>query len=179
MLTPHASATPPEPRPVPGAVPAGELPPEVAAFLERLRRLPLGAWADAGRLLEELDARPAAAGPLADVAAHGAEVRAELRQVVNAMPREARQIRSRVLHLATVAHGFVHPSDVARMKKAALVAALALVARPALGPARFGRAYAPFATSIPADSLLAAAAAAAAAEAARDPEVHDPPEARD
>lgn len=156
--------TPPTDRPLPPVGPqAGELPPEVAAFLDRLRRLPLGTWAEAGRMLEALDAasarraspsrRATAAGP---EALHGAEVRAELRRVVNAMPRQAAQIRGRILDLATVAQGFVHRSDAARMKKAALVAALALVARPALGDERFDRAYAPFAASIPVGSLLAA-----------------------
>lgn len=139
---------------------AGELPPEVAAFLDRLRRLPLGTWAEAGRMLEALDAEASRSAAASTPAAlHGAAVRAELRRVVNAMPRQASQIRGRILDLATVAQGFVHHADASRMKKAALVAALALVARPALGDERFDRAYAPFAASIPVDSLLAAGGA--------------------
>lgn len=131
---------------------SGELPPVALAFLEHLRRLPLGAWADAGRRLAELDEherrtlRSAGSNP-------DAAVRAVLRRLVNANPRVAAQARLRVLNLSAVAHGFVHPADVARMKKAALAAVLALIARPELGERRFAAVYEPFATLIPLAAL--------------------------
>lgn len=131
---------------------AGELPPVALAFLEQLRRLPLGAWADAGRRLAELDEterrtlRSTGSGD-------DATVRAVLRRAVNANPRVAAQARKRVLHLVAVGDGFLHPADVARMKKAALAALLALVARPELGEQRFAAVYEPFARLIPLAAL--------------------------
>jgi hypothetical protein len=138
-----------------GGMQGGDLPPVVAAFLERLRRLPLGAWAEAGRRLEEIDRREreTAGRPAADA---DTTVRTYLRQVVNEEPRVAAQARQRVLDLAAAAQGFVHPAEVSRMKKAALAAVLALVARPALGEERFAEIYEPFATLIPLASLSVA-----------------------
>jgi hypothetical protein len=131
---------------------AGELPPVAFAFLEQLRRLPLGAWADAGRRLAELDEHERLA-----LGRNGSDatatVRAVLRREVSAHPRVAAQARQRVLHLAAVAHGFLHPTDVARMKKAALAAVLALIARPELGEQRFAAVYDPFAALIPLATL--------------------------
>ena len=132
-----------------------DLPPVVAAFLDRLRRLPLGAWAEAGRRLEEidrLDRRVRLAAGLG-VPERRTAVRAHLREVVNASPGVAVRARQSVTDLAAVAQGFVHPAEVARMKKAALAAALALVARPALGEEGFAEIYEPFATLIPLASL--------------------------
>ena len=131
---------------------AAELPPVALAFLDQLRRLPLGSWADAGHRLAELDTNERR------TLAHGgdpsgATVRAVLRQVVNATPRVAAQARLRVLHLAAAANGFVHPADVARMKKAALAAVLALVARRELGERNFAAVYDPFARHIPLATL--------------------------
>jgi hypothetical protein len=131
--------------------PQGELPPAVVGFLERLRRLPLGAWVEAGRRLEELDRD--------ERAVHGrarpslGSVRARLREVVDRSPHVVARARHRVLDQAAVAQGFVHPAELSRMKKAALAAVLALVARPTLGEERFARVYEPFAGIIPLDSL--------------------------
>jgi len=125
-----------------------ELPPLVRAFLEQLRRLPLGAWVDAGRHLEELDRR----GTLGARRSAGA-VRAQLRQLVDDMPHVAPRVRARVLDLTSVAQGFVHPAEVARMKKAALAAALALAARPTLNADLFADVYEPFSAHIPLASL--------------------------
>ena len=137
---------------VPKAGTTSELPRVALDFLEQLGRIPLGAWADAGRRLAELDAaeQRALAGT-----EHGPDTtaRAVLRQLVNARPRVAAQARQRVLHLAAVARGFLHPSEVASMKKAALAAVLALVARPELGERRFAALYEPFAALIPLDGL--------------------------
>lgn len=143
----------PHPTPISATPPApyrdvGELPPLVQAFLERLRRLPLGAWVDAGRRLEELDRR----GTLGARRA-GSVVHSQLRQLVDEMPHVAARVRERVLHLVAATQGFVHPAERARMKKAALAAALALAARPSLGAERFAEIYEPFAASIPLSSL--------------------------
>ncbi len=137
------SATPPAPyRDV------GELPPLVQTFLERLRRLPLGAWVDAGRRLEELNRRGTLGARRSANAVH-----AQLREMVDEMPHVAPRVRERVLDLVAATQGFVHPAESARMKKAALSAALALAARPALGDERFADVYEPFATIIPMPSL--------------------------
>ena len=101
----------------------GELPPLVATFLERLRRVPLGAWVDAGRRLEELNRR----GTLGTIRSAN-PLRAQLRVIVDEMPHVAPRVRERVLDLVAATQGFVHPAEAARMKKAALAAALALVA---------------------------------------------------
>lgn len=143
------------PHPMPtGATPTspyrdvGELPPIVRAFLERLRRLPLGAWVDAGRRLEELDRR----GTLGATQS-ASVVRSQLRQLMEARPHVAPRVREQVLHLIAATQGFVHPAEAARMKKAALAAALALAARPSLGAERFAEVYEPFAALIPIASL--------------------------
>ena len=126
----------------------GELPPIVRAFLERLHRLPLGAWVDAGRRLEELDRRGTLGGRRS-----ANSVRAQLRALVEDVPHVAQRVRERVLDLVAATHGFVHPAEAARMKKAALAAALALAARPSLDAERFAEVYEPFAALIPIASL--------------------------
>jgi hypothetical protein len=73
-------------------------------------------------------------------------------------PGVAMQTSRRVRNMAAVANGFVHPADVVRMKKTALAAALALVARPMLGEADFARLYAPFADIVPLHELTGGAA---------------------
>jgi len=127
---------------------AGELPPIVQRFLERLRRLPIGAWVDAGRRLEELNRRGTRGARRS-----ASTVRAQLRRMVEEMPHVAPRVRTRVLDLVAATEGFVHPAERARMKKAALAAALALAARPSLGDERFTDAYEPFAAVIPIESL--------------------------
>ncbi|HEX6629949.1 MAG TPA: hypothetical protein VF048_02610 [Gemmatimonadaceae bacterium] len=143
-MEPHGPATPhllPPDTHARGAA----LPPVVLGFLEHLRRLPLGTWADAAHLADEavIGAPAGAAAPSA------ADTRARLRQIMDEAPGVAMQTSRRVRNLASMASGFVHPADVVRMKKTALAAALALVARPALGEADFARLYAPFADIVP------------------------------
>lgn len=132
----------------------GELPPLAAGFLERLRRLPLGSWADAARALDEsggLTLSGDVSAPLTDAA------RARLRWLMDEMPGVTTKARRRVHDLAAVAQGFLHPREVARMKKAALTAVLALVARPDLDDDEFARLYAPFATLLPLEALAGGA----------------------
>jgi hypothetical protein len=141
-----------------------DLPPAVLAFLERLRRLPLGSWATAALEADGVDTIAA----LSDVPVtrdDGSEARRRLRVIVDGMPGVAAQTRRRVHDLVAVANGFVHPAIVARMKKSALTAALALVARPRLGDEDFHELYAPFATLVPLRSLAQRSPASAAAAA--------------
>ena len=144
------------PTPDPFAAPSharslhGHMSPAVLAFLERLRRLPLGTWADAATGLDDeggLAPFDGSATPLTDAA------RARLRHLVDRTPAVAAQVRRRVHDLVAVAQGFLHPREVARMKKAALTAALAVHMRPALRPDEFTRLYAPFATLVPVEDL--------------------------
>lgn len=127
----------------------GALPAIALEFTDRLRHLPLGAWADA-----------AGAAPPADAhdQAPAAAARARLRVIADDMPSVVIQLRARVNNVVGAAEGFVHQSAVGRMKKTALTAGLALVARPALGEEDFARLYAPFADLIPARELDAPAA---------------------
>jgi hypothetical protein len=145
-MTRHRPAPPPD-RTQHGA----ELPPVVVEFNQRLRKLPLGAWADAAVQNEEPGrVEPPAAGeqlPPTEAA------RARLRQIADDMPSVVTQTRRYVHDLVGVAECFVEPEVVARMKKTALTAALALVARPALGEEDFARLYAPFADFIPPNGL--------------------------
>ena len=132
----------------PSAGAHGDLPPAVVGFLDRLRRLPLGAWVEAGRRLEALDRDERAADGRGGTSSLGS-VRARLRAVVERRPHVVARARQRVLDQASVAQGFVHPAELARMKKAALAAALALAARPSLGAECFAEVYEPFAALIP------------------------------
>ncbi|HEU4631238.1 MAG TPA: hypothetical protein VFS08_15915 [Gemmatimonadaceae bacterium] len=145
----------------------GELPPIVLGFLEHLRRLPLGTWADAARQADDELLGPAPA------AASGAEMRARLRQIMDEAPGVAMQTSRRVRDLAAVASGFVHHADVARMKKAALAAALALVARPALGEEDFARLYGPFADVVPLHELTDTPSLGLARETVADSDARD------
>ena len=127
------------------------MPPAIAVFLQRLRHLPLGSWMEAGQRLEELDERDRRTTD----AASGTTVRTHLRHAVNDHPHLAARVRQQVLDLVAVAQDFVPPSEVARMKKAALAAGLAVLARPTLGEAMFRRVYEPFAALIPLPDLAA------------------------
>lgn len=112
----------------------------VVRFCERLRHLPLGVWADASERVERADSLARAA-------------RGRLRQTVERMPWAKGHVTPRVNELVSVAEGFVAPGTTARMKKVAVTAALALVARPDLSDEDFKWLYAPFADTIPLDSL--------------------------
>lgn len=144
----HRPVAPPTAAPLRAQHVSAELPAIVVDFYQRLRQLPLGVWVDAAQAVEPTTGRvePPAPGeqlPPADAA------RARLRSIADGMPSIVTQTRRFVHDLVGVAECFVHPAIVARMKKAALTAALALVARPALGEEDFARLYAPFAGFIP------------------------------
>ena len=129
------------------------LPREILGFYERLRHVPLGLWAAAA---ESVPTRAPSRRPDGGPVTPGAAARARLRRAVNGMPGVVAQSRRRVLDLVSAAEGFVHPSSIARMKKSALTAALALGARPALGEEDFAQLYAPYAALIPLQALAAA-----------------------
>ena len=122
---------------------ASGLPSSVLWFLEQLRRLPMGAWADAARSAE-MARRPAMDGSSLHAAG-----RARLRHAVDASPVLTTRVRARVHDIVGVLDGFLHPVDVLRMKKAALDASLAIAARSALEPDDFATLYAPFENLIP------------------------------
>lgn len=136
---------------------AGGLPPLVRAFVERLRHVPLRAWAE---LAEEADPgaldAPDRHHALADRAPTPLDgARARLRSLVDETPGHAALVRRRVLELTAAAEGFVHPATVALMKEAALTAALALSVRPSLAPGDFEELYGPFAAVLPLAELEA------------------------
>ena len=145
--------------PYPARYERAHMTPAAVAFLERLRRLPLGVWADAAARLDDeggLATDDGVSTPVTDAA------RARLRQLVDRTPTVAARVRRRVHDLVAVAQGFLHPREVARMKKAALTAALAVHVRPALRPDEFARLYAPFAALVPLETLDAPVVAGAA-----------------
>lgn len=116
-------------------------------FFARLRKVPLSAWINA-------------AVPLADVRGSDdfesdstARARARLREIMDRMPAGVSLAKARVQDYIAVAEGFVPHGVVSRMKRVALTAALALIARPHLSRSEFERLYGPFANLIPADEL--------------------------
>lgn len=122
---------------------AGEnvvLPVAVADFLNGLRRVPVGEWADAARTAEHQ-------GTAAD-ASRGAAA-ATLRRIVAGMPGIAKQTQRRVRNLVEVAEGCVDERVTGAMRRTALNAALALATRDALGEDVFAQLYAPFDALIP------------------------------
>jgi hypothetical protein len=135
---------------------SAEIPVSVQRFSERLRHLPMGMWAE----LSERTGQTSVAD--ARVAAHdanaGAVARRRLREVANSMPGAVVRVRGKILEMVACAEGFVRPDVIARMKKVALTAAIALTARPHLAPDEFDTLYEPFAGAIPLADLVVAPA---------------------
>lgn len=117
------------------------VPQTVAAFRNRLRRLPLRSWLEAGRRLADSDSEA--------VCAAMQSARRRLRQVVEVSPEGATRVRRNIHELVAVAEGMVHRTDIQLMKKAALTAALALSTRNLLDPQDFALLYGPFEGFIP------------------------------
>lgn len=112
-------------------------------FLNHLRRLPLESW------MRIAESAPMA---LTDRAEEPEEVRAarvRLRAVMDTMPVALRQAKRRVHDIADATAGFTPRTLNASMKRVALTAALALVARPYLFENDFAALYAPFSEAIP------------------------------
>ena len=116
-------------------------------FFLRLRKIPLSSWIGAALPLADVHPEDQFESPLTSAA------RARLRTICDGMPASCNMARARVHDYVTVAEGFAPPAVVSRMKRVALTAALALVARPHLTAAEFARLYGPFTSLIPADEL--------------------------
>ncbi|HUF28163.1 MAG TPA: hypothetical protein VMM18_14400 [Gemmatimonadaceae bacterium] len=114
-------------------------------FFTRLHHVPLADWIEA--------AVPTADGTFVDryESDEARAARRRLRDIADRYPAAVNLARARVQHFVTAAEGFTAPSIVARMKRVALTAALALVARPHLSRDDFELLYGPFATLIPPD----------------------------
>lgn len=119
----------------------------VLPFLVRLKRIPLAAWMRASLPLADGPAEDDFDSPLS------AAARARLRAIVEHMPSGVKFARARVYDYVSVAEGFAPPAIVMRMKRVALTAALALLARPHLSAAEFERLYGPFMNLIPPSEL--------------------------
>jgi hypothetical protein len=140
----------------------GEMTPQVAAFLERLRRIPAEAWATAA----DRDPHIAPADAATDDGQRAMQflrdletdqlARARLRDVMEAMPDVVRRIRRRVDEDLTVLDGIASKVSLSRMRRSARLAACALAARPHLSVAEFERLYRPFRTLIPLEELAPA-----------------------
>lgn len=126
-------------------LPPTDLPPIVLDYLNRLRHLPVGAWADAGQALYMAEQTAGSSGRPGPVAA----ARATLRRVVGRMPGLAAQTQRRVQDMVEIAGACLQAETVAPMRRAALTAALALATRDAIGNKAFERLYAPFEPFIP------------------------------
>ena len=141
----------------------GAMTPQVAAFLERLRRIPAEAWATAA------DRDPHIAAP-ADASSDDGQramqflrdletdqlARARLRDVMESMPDVVRRIRRRVDEDLTVLDGIASKVSLSRMRRSARLAACALAARPHMSATEFERLYRPFRTLIPLEELTPA-----------------------
>ena len=116
-------------------------------FFTRLRKVPLSAWIDAAvpyadtRGEDDFESEPTSVA------------RARLRAIVDRMPAGLTLAKARVQDYAAVAEGFAPHGVVSRMRRVALTAALALIARPHLSQADFERLYRPFSALIPVDEL--------------------------
>jgi hypothetical protein len=130
---------------------SAEIPVSVQRFSERLRHLPMGMWAD---LAEQMGSQRSGAPRAPHDPNAVAAARHRLRQVADSMPGAVIRVRGRILELVSCAEGFIRPDVLARMKKVALTAAIALTARPHLAPEEFDRLYEPFAGAIPLEDLM-------------------------
>lgn len=117
----------------------GPMTPEVLAFYNRLRHIPLESWIDIA-VRGEADSSRAEAARAAEEAA-------------DSVPGAVVRVRRAVEGIASGASAFAHPTDVARMARVATAAALALVARADLEAPIFERVYGVFADVIPAEGL--------------------------
>ena len=141
-----------------GADRFGEATPYVVAFFRRLKRIPVGAWS------QQASTDPHTATPrFAESALPAIErspdaeadraARARLRAIMDTMPSAVRRIRQRIDHEVAVIDGMAPRVIVARMRRAARLAACAIAARPWLTPDEFDRLYRPFSELIPVDEL--------------------------
>ena len=129
---------------------------QVISFFHHLRRIPIETWhrfADADPHVAG-DERPREAGltpalHLLLEAQADQMARARLREVMETMPGVVQRIRRRIDDELAVIEGIAPALAVARMRRAARLAACAVAARPLLAPAEFERLYRPFRMLIP------------------------------
>lgn len=129
----------------------GRMTAEVAAFLQRLRRTPLEMWMRSADVHASTHARSGGRANTTADSAHA--VHARLRGVMDTMPHVERRIHRRIEREAAIAHGIAPADAVARMKRAAGLAACAVAARPFLAPEEFEHLYHPFHDVIPHEEL--------------------------
>jgi hypothetical protein len=127
-----------------------DVPAIVGRFLTRLRRVPVGAWAGAARVLDEADRE---GGNLPGAPGSVSAARASLRRVAAAMPGVAAQTQRRVQNMVEIAQTCLQTADAASMRRAALGAALGLAALPTIGEETFTTLYAPFESLIPLEDI--------------------------
>jgi hypothetical protein len=134
---------------------------QVLGFYARLARLPLDDWSSVSHPVARVRATPAElevaiAEPDAESLESVAAARARLRAVMDTLPGPLTRAKRRVRGIIGVAEGIVPPSAQARMQRSALIAVLALIARPHLSEEDFELLYRPFASLIPLDELQSA-----------------------
>ena len=126
----------------------GDPTPLVRAFFAALRRLPLKTWMAVASLTWRAPESPFTEGPEYRLS------RRRLRKVLDGMPWIVGWVRSQVHDVVEVATAFIPGTAPRPLGRVALVAALALVARPYLSDTDFARLYEPFAGLIPPDELM-------------------------
>ena len=131
---------------------------QVLAFYSRLSKLPLDDWSSVSHTMPRVRASPvdifvAMTEPDDDSLEAAAAARARLRAVMDTMPGALARAKNRVRSISGVAEGLVADGTLARMQRVALIAVLALIARPHLSADDFDCLYRPFATLIPVDDL--------------------------
>lgn len=134
----------------------GEMTPMVQQFFARLMRLPLEAW---------IRRSPPKAGWASDIMLADRSddegstslARARLRSIMDQMPSALARAKHRVHDITDCTAGLAAEAVRAPMTRAALTAALALIARPYLTADEFARLYSPFAELIPVEALEVAA----------------------
>ncbi len=130
----------------------GVMTPVVQQFFARLMRLPLETWIRTSTPKEGW-ATDSMLASRADDGGAAALARAKLRRIMDEMPSALGRAKRRVHDITDCTAGFAAEAVRAPMTRAALTAALALVARPHLTADEFRHLYGPFAELIPVESL--------------------------
>ena len=135
---------------------------QVIGFFHQLRRIPIEAWyrfADADpHVAGDERPRDSSLTPAIQLLLESQAdqmARARLREVMETMPGVVQRIRRRIDDELAVIDGIAPPAAVARMRRAARLAACAVAARPFLSPAEFERLYRPFRMLIPPTAIAA------------------------
>lgn len=143
-----ASANPRLPAPTPTGW-YGSASIRVSRFLLRLQGLPAGAWLAATEAMtpRRRPADPVHVPLMEELADHAA--RRRLHAALETMPGVVDRVRRRVDGLLGVFEGMVPTTHLARMRRAARLAALAIAAQPLLRPEDVARLCRPFRELVP------------------------------